>query len=66
MCESRGDTEGSPGQPKNEAVSSTVGRRFRSRAEHFDWTGIWLALFPGDHPGDIPSSGELSPYGLHF
>jgi len=62
MCEIRSDREGSPSVSKDETVSSKVGERLRSRAEHFNWEGIWLALFPNDHPNEIPKPG-MSPNG---
>ncbi|KAK0710015.1 hypothetical protein B0T26DRAFT_430558 [Lasiosphaeria miniovina] len=54
MCETRSDREASPYTATNEGVSSAVGERLRSRSEHLDWTGIWLAVFPGYDPSLIP------------
>jgi len=59
MCETRSDGETSPYTATNEGVSSAVGERLRSRSEHLDWTGIWLAVFPGYDPSLIPEPGEL-------
>ncbi|KAM7194140.1 hypothetical protein V8F20_008060 [Naviculisporaceae sp. PSN 640] len=64
ICDIR-DREGSPLASRGEAVSITVGERFRSRAEHFDWKSIWLALFPEDDPDDIPNPDFEPPVELH-
>lgn len=54
MCKAR-KLERSPNAVEDETVSAVVGEKLRSRAEHFDWTSLWLVLFPGDKPENIPA-----------
>ncbi|KAK3353841.1 hypothetical protein B0T25DRAFT_545468 [Lasiosphaeria hispida] len=64
MCQAC-DREGSPSSLGDDTFSAQVGERLRNRAEHFDWSSLWKALFPRDKPKDIPSPDFEPAVELH-